>query len=198
MSLRARPALVGRRFLSVTAPRGSAPAKVKSVMDWDWRGGWVRSSTSGDPSDPELQVRHVWEQSTVNTTHQPPSTSCSSSNSLTQILAIIPVLLQSRFSTFRTKRIANKNNMKCPGREIPATAEYLHSVNKREYQILPQCAKSFRLQYSSDTENRLQTATSLLVSWPNYNCSYHLKRSLFFKTATRELVVEGMGSNPTP
>ena len=110
----------------------------------------------------------------------PPNTSCSSSNSLTQILAIVPVLLQSRFSTFRTKRIANKNNMKCPGREIPATAEYLHSVNKREYQILPQCAKSFRLQYSSDTENRLQTATSLLVSWPNYNCSYHLKRSLLF------------------
>ena len=60
VSLRARPALVGRRFIAVTGPRGSNTPKLKNCPDWDWRGGWIRSSTSGDPADPELQVRHMW------------------------------------------------------------------------------------------------------------------------------------------
>ena len=53
MSSGARPALVGRRFLSVT---GSVTPKLKNLYDWDWRAGWIRSSTSSDPSDQELQV----------------------------------------------------------------------------------------------------------------------------------------------
>ena len=53
MSGGARPALVGRRFLSVT---GSSPPKLKNLYDWDWRAGWIRSSTSSDVDDQELQV----------------------------------------------------------------------------------------------------------------------------------------------
>ena len=59
MSLRAGPALVGRRFLSVTGSLGSLGSnkpKLKNFYDWDWKAGWIRSSTSGDPADPELQV----------------------------------------------------------------------------------------------------------------------------------------------
>ena len=48
-----RPALVGRRFLSVT---GSSCPKLKTLYDWDWRAGWIRSSSSTDSRDPELQV----------------------------------------------------------------------------------------------------------------------------------------------
>ena len=63
MSLRARPALVGRRFLSVTgsvthsdSSNSNNLPKLKHLYDWDWRAGWIRSSTSEDPGDPELQV----------------------------------------------------------------------------------------------------------------------------------------------
>ena len=65
MSLRARPALVGRRFLSVTGSvthsdhSSSNLPKLKHLYDWDWRAGWIRSSTSDDPGDPELQVCDV-------------------------------------------------------------------------------------------------------------------------------------------
>ena len=57
MSNRDRPALVGRRFLSVTGRKGSSPPKLKQLYDWDWRAGWIRSSSSEDPAEPELQVR---------------------------------------------------------------------------------------------------------------------------------------------
>ena len=53
MSLRARPALVGRRFLSVRGQRGASLPKLKHFYDWDWRAGWIRSSTSDDPADPD-------------------------------------------------------------------------------------------------------------------------------------------------
>ena len=49
----ARPALVGRRFLSVT---GQITPKLKNLYDWDWRAGWIRSATSSDCKDPDLQV----------------------------------------------------------------------------------------------------------------------------------------------
>ena len=60
----ARPSLVGRRFLSVT---GQTTPKLKNLYDWDWRAGWIRSATSADCKDPDLQVcgnqggyGHVW------------------------------------------------------------------------------------------------------------------------------------------
>merc|ERR1711953_1071686 len=56
MSNRDRPALVGRRFLSVTGRKGSSPPKLKQLYDWDWRAGWIRSSSSEDPAEPELQL----------------------------------------------------------------------------------------------------------------------------------------------
>ena len=49
----ARPSLVGRRFLSVT---GQTTPKLKNLYDWDWRAGWIRSATSADCKDPDLQV----------------------------------------------------------------------------------------------------------------------------------------------
>ena len=48
-----RPSLVGRRFLSVT---GQITPKLKNLYDWDWRAGWIRSATSSDCKDPDLQV----------------------------------------------------------------------------------------------------------------------------------------------
>ena len=69
MSVRARPALVGRRFLSVTGRVRTNLPKLKHFYDWDWRAGWIRSSTSDDPADPELQVCEVmWCEDLTSTT----------------------------------------------------------------------------------------------------------------------------------
>ena len=48
-----RPDLVGRRFLSVT---GSTTPKLSKLYEWDWRAGWIRSSSSKDPKSKDLQV----------------------------------------------------------------------------------------------------------------------------------------------
>ena len=48
-----RPDLVGRRFLSVT---GSSTPRLSKLYEWDWRAGWIRSSTSKDPKSKDLQV----------------------------------------------------------------------------------------------------------------------------------------------
>ena len=49
-----RPDLVGRRFLSVT---GSTTPRLSKLYEWDWRAGWIRSSSSKDPKSKDLQVR---------------------------------------------------------------------------------------------------------------------------------------------
>lgn len=49
----ARPELVGRRFLAVTA---SVQPRMSKLYEWDWRAGWIRSSNTKDSADPELQV----------------------------------------------------------------------------------------------------------------------------------------------
>merc|ERR1712107_329901 len=48
-----RPDLVGRRFLSVT---GSSTPRLSKLYEWDWRAGWIRSSTSKDPKSKDLQL----------------------------------------------------------------------------------------------------------------------------------------------
>ena len=48
-----RPDLVGRRFLSVT---GSTTPRLSKLYEWDWRAGWIRSSSSKDPKSKDLQV----------------------------------------------------------------------------------------------------------------------------------------------
>merc|ERR1712130_769958 len=53
MASKARPSLVGRRFLSVT---GAIPPKLNKLYEWDWRAGWIRSSSSADAEDRELQL----------------------------------------------------------------------------------------------------------------------------------------------
>ena len=49
-----RPALVGRRFISVT---GLTAPRLSKLYEWDWRAGWIRSSSSKDPKDKDLQVK---------------------------------------------------------------------------------------------------------------------------------------------
>ena len=53
-----RPDLVGRRFLSVT---GSTTPRLSKLYEWDWRAGWIRSSSSKDPKSKDLQVRSATE-----------------------------------------------------------------------------------------------------------------------------------------
>ena len=54
MSSPARPSLVGRRFLSVTA---SSTPRLAKLYEWDWRAGWIRSTNTKDRQDKDLQVR---------------------------------------------------------------------------------------------------------------------------------------------
>ena len=53
-----RPDLVGRRFLSVT---GSTTPRLSKLYEWDWRAGWIRSSSSKDPKSKDLQVGFATE-----------------------------------------------------------------------------------------------------------------------------------------
>ena len=53
MTAKVRPALVGRRFLSVA---GEISPKLSRVSEWKWRGGVIRAATSVDPQEQDLQV----------------------------------------------------------------------------------------------------------------------------------------------
>ena len=53
MASKTRPALVGRRFISLT---GEQSPKLSRISDFNWRVGVIRAATSADPQEADLQV----------------------------------------------------------------------------------------------------------------------------------------------